>query len=279
MNVLIAESGSTKTDWRLIKGKKTLSFQTIGFNPYHIGQDKILEELAASTLKSEVININILYFYGAGCSSIEKKKEIKSALKAFFTNAEIYVEHDLLAAARACCGKEKGMVAILGTGSNSCLFDGENIIQNIPSLGYILGDEGSGAYMGKLLLQMYLYGNLGHDLKKKFETNYEHRLTTILNSVYKEPLPNRFLAQFTHFIKENENHTKMDSLIKKAFSDFFENHITRYKEFNTIPLNLVGSIANIFSNQLKEVAIKYDVQIDKILKNPIEELVSFHTSC
>lgn len=255
-----------------------MSFQTIGFNPYHIGQDKILEELEASALKSEIANIDFLYFYGSGCSSIEKK-EIKSALKAFFANAEIYVEHDLLAAARACCGKEKGMVAILGTGSNSCLFDGENIIQNIPSLGYILGDEGSGAYMGKLLLQMYLYGNLDHDLKKKFETSYEHRLTSILNSVYKEPLPNRFLAQFSHFIKGNENHAQMDSLIKKAFSDFFENHICQYKDFKTTRLNLVGSIANIFSNQLKEVAIKYDVQIDKILKNPIEELVSFHTSC
>lgn len=277
MNILIAESGSSKTDWRFLNDENQLSFQTIGFNPYHISEQTILDELNNSKLKDIKEKVDVLFFYGAGCSSTEKKNEIQSALQLFFTQCKIKVEHDLLAAARAACGKEKGMVAILGTGSNSCLYNGEEIIANIPALGYILGDEGSGSYMGKKLIQMYLYGDLEKELNDAFESNYEYRMASILDAVYKKELPNRFLAQFTRFIKQKEAYPQMNLLIENAFVDFFENHIIRYDDYKKVPLNIVGSIGNVFQTQLNSVAQKYEVKIGKVIKQPIEELVDFHT--
>ncbi|MCB9364827.1 MAG: hypothetical protein H6587_09680 [Flavobacteriales bacterium] len=276
--ILIADSGSTKTDWRLVAGTEILPFKTIGFNPYHVSVAQVLNELNASALKEKSSLITQVYFYGAGCSSTEKSDFIKSALLQFFKNARVEVNHDLLAAARATCGKNAGMSAILGTGSNSCLFDGENIISNIPALGYILGDEGSGVDMGKTLIKKYLNKELSSNLSEELEKEYSLSLHTILNAVYKEALPNRYLAQFTLFIKKHEDESEMDELVKICFQHFFDLTICKYKNYKKYPLNLVGSIANVFSKQLKEVALHNEVEIGKIVKSPIDELVHFHTS-
>jgi N-acetylglucosamine kinase-like BadF-type ATPase len=275
--ILIADSGSTKTDWRLVTDTEVLPFSTIGFNPYHVSDAQVLTELNASTLKDKTSLITQVYFYGAGCSSAEKSNLIKEALLQFFKNAKVEVHHDLLAAARATCGKNAGMTAILGTGSNSCLFEGENIIENIPALGYILGDEGSGVDMGKMLIKKYLNKELSSNLSEKLAEEYSLNLNTILNAVYKESLPNRYLAQFTLFIKKYEEESEMDELVKNCFQHFFDLTICKYKNYEQYPLNVVGSIANVFSKQLKEVALNNKVEIGKIVKSPIDELVLFHT--
>jgi len=276
--ILIAESGSTKTDWRLINSDKVLSFSTIGFNPYHITATEIRRELQQSKLKEIGPQVSQLYFYGAGCSSPEKNEIVRMALAQIFKTANIEVNHDLLAAARAACGASVGMTAILGTGSNSCLFDGEVITANIPALGYILGDQGSGVHLGKTLVQMVLGKELDEKLIQEFNKRYNYQLTDILNAVYKEPLPNRFLAQFTKFIKSHEQHPEMDELIKKCFQQFFDKTICKYDNYKDYPLNVVGSIGVVFQEQLKEVALNNKVTLGQIIQSPVEELVWFHTS-
>jgi N-acetylglucosamine kinase-like BadF-type ATPase len=275
--VLIADSGSTKTDWKLVSKTEVLAFNTIGFNPYHISSSEILVELKSSKLKSFSNEVTQIYFYGAGCSSKEKNELITIALTQFFIHAKVEVNHDLLAAARASCGKSPGMTAILGTGSNSCLFDGIKIIENIPALGYILGDEGSGVDMGKKLLKKYLTKELSRELSLKFEKEYSLGLNEILNAVYKESLPNRFLAQFTKFIKKYENEPEMNEIIKGCFQNFFDLNIVKYTNYKAYKLNTIGSIANVFSKQLEDVAKNNHVELGKIIQNPIEELVLFHT--
>jgi N-acetylglucosamine kinase-like BadF-type ATPase len=274
--ILIADSGSTKTDWRLVTDTEVLPYSTIGFNPYHVSVSQVLNELNVSALKDKASLITQVYFYGAGCSSAEKSDLIKEALLQFFKNAQVEVNHDLLAAARATCGKNAGMSAILGTGSNFCLFDGENIIENIPALGYILGDEGSGVDMGKTLIKKYLNKELSSSLSEKLAEEYSLNLNSILNAVYKEPLPNRYLAQFTVFIKKHEDESEMDELVKNCFQHFFDLTICKYKNYKQYQLNVVGSIANVFSKQLKQVALHNEVEIGKTVKSPIDELVLFH---
>tara|TARA_R110001592_G_scaffold5046_2_gene27958 strand:- start:2361 stop:3197 length:837 start_codon:yes stop_codon:yes gene_type:complete len=275
--ILIADSGSTKTDWRLVSINAVLPFSTVGFNPYHISVSKIIEELKSSELMDFSNEVSQIYFYGAGCSSEEKNEFIRNALTQVFSNAKIEVNHDLLAAARASCGKAPGMTAILGTGSNSCLFDGNNIIENIPALGYVLGDEGSGVDMGKKLLKKHLTKELSSELSIKFEETYSLSLNEILNAIYKEPLPNRFLAQFTKFIKKHENDSEMDEIIRDCFQHFFDTTILKYTNYKQYKLNTIGSIASVFKKQLREVAAKNNVELGKIIKSPIEELVIFHT--
>ncbi|MGE0561552.1 MAG: BadF/BadG/BcrA/BcrD ATPase family protein [Flavobacteriales bacterium] len=275
---LIADSGSTKTDWRLVdSNNKIESFQTIGFNPYHISNDEILAELNKSTLKSVKQEIKEVVFYGAGCSSPAKSNEIKKALQQFFIQATVSVDHDLLAAARALCGHGKGMVAILGTGSNTCLFDGENITANVSALGYILGDEGSGSYIGKTFIQALLNKELSKEMEDNFKQQYNLTLTDVLDAVYKKPLPNRFLAQFAKFIYENKTSPEITTLIENCFQAFFEKHICKYENYQQYPLNIVGSIGFVFKNEIENVAKNYNVKIGKVIKQPIDELVKFHS--
>lgn len=275
---LIADSGSTKTDWRLVSSDgKNQSFQTIGFNPYHISNEEILAELNKSDLESIKKEVHEVIFYGSGCSSPSKSNEIKTALQKFFTEATISVSHDLLAAARALCGHEKGMVAILGTGSNTCLFDGVNITANVSALGYILGDEGSGAYIGKTFIQALLNKELSQEIEDKFKQHYNLTLTDVLDAVYKKPLPNRFLAQFTIFVYENKHQPEISTLIDECFKAFFEKHICKYENYQQYQLNIVGSVGYVFKQEIEKIAKNYSVKIGKVIKQPIEELVKFHS--
>ncbi|MBX2959862.1 MAG: ATPase [Flavobacteriales bacterium] len=276
--ILIADSGSTKTDWRLVnETEQVKSFQTIGFNPYYISEQQILDELSKSALTEIKQQVTQVFFYGAGCSSEAKSGEIKQALQQFFTKATIEVDHDLLAAARSLSGNKAGLVAILGTGSNTCFFDGTTIVKNVSSLGYILGDEGSGAHLGKTLVTAYLNNELSTELQQAFQQKYQLTLLDILDAVYKKPLPNRFLAQFAPFVLEHKQHPQIAAIINACFSQFFEKHICKYENYQTYPLNMVGSIGFVFKNEIEQLATHFGVNMGIVIKQPIDGLVKFHT--
>jgi len=201
-----------------------------------------------------------------------------NALEDFFRNAvELTVEHDLMAAARALLGREKGIASILGTGSNSCLYDGSDIVENVPSLGFFLADEGSGAYMGKLLIRDYFFGNLPEEIKKAFDEKYQATLEKVLNEVYNKPKPNRYMASFTLFLSEHIENPYIKGIVKKAFTDFFQVQVTKYTNYKTIPFSALGSIAYYFQDILKEVAGEYGIKVSRILQSPMEGLIEYHS--
>ncbi len=276
--LLIADSGSTKTDWRLVDAQQSISqYSTMGFNPYYSKSAEIIEELKKSlALELETAQVKEIHFYGAGCSTQENKGIIKDALRAVFTNAEVFVEHDLLAAARASLGTNAGIATILGTGSNSCLYDGEQIIESIPSLGYLLADEGSGTEIGKLLLTDYLYGELPEDLKRNLENRLELTFEKAMNRIYKEPMPNKFMASLSKFVFQNIKNPYCIELVKKAFNHFFEAHITKYPNYQNYPLACVGSVGYYYSNILKAVAEEHGMQVSKTMEAPIAGLTLYH---
>lgn len=277
--ILIADSGSTKTDWRLVDNSgKIHSHATIGFNPYFQTSEQITNELQKKLLPLLSIAdspLNI-YFYGAGCSSTAMCSIVEKALRNVFKIATVEINHDLLAAARALCGKNEGIAAILGTGSNSCYYDSSTIAANIPSLGYLLGDEGSGSHIGKTFIAAYLYDLLPSNLSSDFFNKYKLNKEIILENTYRKPLPNKFLASFCEYIGDNIDNKYVFNLVKNCFSLFFENHICRYPQHQSVPLGCVGSVGYHFKDILKEVAEEKGVVIQKNMQSPIEELVAFH---
>jgi len=279
--LLIADSGSTKTQWQLIdENEKNYSFKTVGFNPYFQNtadiskaiKEQLIPFLPANMLLSD---LNIFY-YGAGCSNEENLNIVRKALQQNFTKAHIQVDHDLIGAARALFGKQEGIVAILGTGSNSCYYNGNVIAENIYSVGFILGDEGSGAHIGKTFTQHYLNNELPKKIFEEFSQRYKLTKDDILEAVYKKPFPNRFLASFCKFIHEHIHEPFLTNLVRTCFNDFFDKHICKYSKHKEIKISCVGSIGLNFSNILKNVALQKEVVLDKIIESPIKELVSYH---
>jgi N-acetylglucosamine kinase-like BadF-type ATPase len=276
--ILVADSGSTNTDWVILdQGKTISSFKTKGFNPYFTSSKEVFTEIKVSTPKEvDVKNITNIYFYGSGCSSEEMNSIIKDGLKQYFTKSIIEINHDLLGAARALFYSEEGIAVILGTGANTCLYDGKEITKNVPSLGFILGDEGGGDYMGKLFITDFLYGNLPEEISSSFSEKYKLTRSEILQKVYKEPYPNRFLASFTEFILVNSNDSYVNKIIKKTFRDLFKIHICKYKNYQKHKIRVTGSIGYHFKKQLIEAASEFNAKIDLIEKNPISRLAQFH---
>ena len=276
--LLIADSGSTKTDWCLIKDKGNTSFfETVGFNPYLNTTEEIQDEISKSLLPIiNVKDIQSIYYYGAGCSSEKLCETVKSALSQLFRKSEIEVDHDLLGAARALCQNNAGIAAILGTGSNSCVFDGKNITEHHPSLGHMLADEGSGSYIGKNFIKAYLLNQLPGELKLLFEEKFNVSFYTIMETVYKKPFPNRYLASFCSFLSDNIQHPYCRALVKRSFEDFFISYIIRYKDHQKLPFNCVGSIGYYFKNMLTEVCQQFGVQAGSIIKTPMDGLVKYH---
>ena len=219
---LIADSGSTKAEWSLLNNGKRKTILTQGISPYFLSKDQVID-LLLKELKPGLKNIQVdeVYYYGTGCANPDNAKLIKRAIKEIFPEAKIDVTHDLLAAARALCGNEKGIACILGTGSNSCYYNGKKIMSNSPGLGYVLGDEGSGAYLGKKVLQYYLYNTFDDELKGRFDLTYLTNKSEILENVYKKPLPNRYLAGFVMFLAENRGHYMIENIIEDCLNDFF----------------------------------------------------------
>jgi glucosamine kinase len=274
---LIADSGSTKAEWCLLSGNKKKIFVTQGMSPYFISGEQ-MEEIITKEVKPNIKKVNIeeIFYYGTGCSNPHNVKLIRKTIKGIFPAAKIEIDHDLSAAAKALCGKEKGIACILGTGSNSCYYNGKKIIKNSPGLGYILGDEGSGAYLGKKVIQYYLYDIFDKDLRARFDAHFLTNSVEILNTIYKKPLPNRYMASFAIFLAENRGHYMIENIIEDGLNDFFFYHVNEYHESWTLPVNFVGSVAYGFKDVLANLCNNYQLQMGKVLKNSLQGLIEYH---
>jgi len=276
---LIADSGSTKTDWALLNDSETpYLFQTKGTNPYFMDSGDIAS-LLADELPETLDNgrVEVIHFYGAGCSTQQRCRNVSDGLALVFPHAVIYVAHDLLAAARALCGKAAGIAAILGTGSNSCYYDGNEIKESRGGIGFILGDEGSGAHIGKKLVQAYLYRELPVDVENAFEKRFHYTKDQMIEAIYRKPHPNRFLAEFAPFIEDHIHHAFVREIVFSSFNEFFIRHIIRFEKCREVPVHFVGSIGYHFSDILREVAAKHQVQFGKLTTKPISQLIEFHS--
>jgi glucosamine kinase len=275
---LIADSGATKAEWCLVRKGKTQTFFTQGISPYFLNTEQITAILNSELAPSfKRVNIDEIHYYGTGCANPDNARSVKKAIQKVFQNAKVHVDHDLAAAARALCGRKKGIACILGTGSNSCYYNGKKIVKNSPGLGYVLGDEGSGAYLGKKVLQYYLYNTFDEDLASRFDAKYVTNTKEILENVYKKPLPNRYLAGFTVFLAENRGHYMIENIIEDGLNDFFFNHLCEYRESWTLPISFAGSVAYGFKDVLQHLCNGYEFELGKVLKNPMEGLVEYHS--
>ncbi len=276
-SILIADSGSSKTEWCLLTGTKKKTIITQGMSPYFLSGDQIKKILVENILPEVKNSLPAkIFFYGTGCSNAGNVKMVKDAFKAVFKSADVFIDHDLMGAAKALCGNEKGVACILGTGSNSCYYNGKKIIKNSPGLGYVLGDEGSGAYLGKKVIQYYLYNTFDEDLMERFNAKFNTDAAGILDAVYKKPLPNKYLAGYALFLAENRGHFMIENIIEDGFNDFFFNHIYKYRESWTMPVHFTGSIAFGFKDVLKDMCHSYELQLGKVLKRPMDGLIKFH---
>ena len=277
--IIIADGGSTKTNWCLItsEGKKVL-FNTEGYNPYFSDTEYILESLKKNVPSDlPVAAIKEVNYYGAGVHNDEKAEIVAKAMRTFFVNAQVNIGHDLLAAARALLGDERGFAAILGTGTNTCIYNGEDIEFNIDSLAYILGDEGSGCYIGKKLLSDYIRGYMPENVRAVFWETFKLTPDDILDHGYTKPLPNRFCASFSKFVYDiTVNIEYSRNLVKTSFNDFFKNLVSHYPNYKSYKFNCIGSVAYNFRNILEEVAQEYDMKMGVIIRSPIDNLVEYH---
>jgi len=277
--ILIADSGSTKCDWVLTeKGKNEQHFTTIGFNPIFIKEAQIAEHIRANELFNFADSVKEIFFYGASCSSDEKQKIITTGLQSVFRKAKITVKHDLDGAAFATCQGKPGIACILGTGSNGCYFDGNTVSQLRPALGFILGDEGSGAYFGKILLRKYLYHQLSDNLCQAFNNQFTFDKEQIIDRVYSGERPNTFLAGFMSFLGEHKKEKFVSEMIANGLKDFMQTHVCCYLNYRELPVHFVGSIAFYFEDILRHVAKDLDVHVGMITKRPVEGLVKYHLS-
>jgi N-acetylglucosamine kinase-like BadF-type ATPase len=276
--ILIADSGATKCEWCLLNKGKKKKIITSGISPYFLNAEQI-EQLIQKHLvpKLKDVVLNEVHFYGTGLSNLNNVAILKTVLKKTFKKARIFVETDLTAAARALCGKEKGIACILGTGSNSCFYNGRKMIKNSPGIGYILGDEGSGAYLGKKVIQHYLYQTFDEELMVSFEKRFLTNPMEILENVYKKPMANRYLASFAIFLAENRGHYMIENIIEDGLNDFFFTHIYKYKESWTHPINFIGSIAYGFKDVLQELCSGYELELGKVMKAPMKGLIEYHS--
>ena len=278
--IIIADSGSTKCSWAICdkNGQIVERCSTIGFNPYFIKSSQVLSHLQNSDLKEIKDNVDEVYFYGAGCSSKKMNDIIEKPFVEFFSNAQVNIHHDLDAACYSMYDGEPAITGILGTGSNSCFFDGEKIYENAPSLGFMLGDEASGNNFGKKLLCLYFNNVLDEDLKQKYEENYETDIAQINSNVYNNSRANVYLAKFFPFVSENKSHPQMHTLIMKTLDEFFKLHICCFEDFKKVKVNFIGSVAFFLKEEIKKVAQKYNCEIGHIVKNPIDRLIKYHFS-
>lgn len=273
---LIADSGSTKTEWCLLKEGKPKIFYTQGLSPYFLDEQQITEVLKKEVRIASEGEPAEIFFYGTGCKADANKNILGNAIRAVFTNAVVDVKDDLTGAARSLCGSDRGVACILGTGSNSCYYNGKIIEQNSPGLGYILGDEGSGAFLGKSLIQHYLYGLMDDELNARFDAKFITTPQEILENVYRKPLANRYLASFALFLAENRGHYMVENIIGDGLNAFFYTHLVRYPESAIYPVHFTGGIAYAFQDILMALCSDYGFTIGNIFKTPMEGLVKYH---
>lgn len=277
---LIADSGSTKCDWVLLQGEKTIqSVQTLGFNPYVLDVDFMQKELISqliSVLEIAPEHISRIFFYGAGCSTIDNCNKIKKAL-SFHFQSDIEILHDMLGAVRATLGNQTGIVGILGTGSNCCYYDGTQITQQLVSLGYIAGDEGSGNHLGKLLLQSYCYGLMPDRFKDLFYKKYQLSRTEVTTQLFQQQRPNAYLASFSPFLKEHRSQFFVQNIIGRCFREHIEKNIFALDFPYHTKISYVGSIAYYFKEELQEVLAEYGLELDVVIQKPMDGLVRYHS--
>lgn len=278
--ILIADSGSTKTDWCICDDKREYTIvNTQGINPYHQSVENIKEiicnEFLTRMTDFSLTSVSHIYYYGAGCATKAKCDIIKEILAEHFTTADIYVASDLLGAARALCNNHEGIACVMGTGSNSCLYDGKNIIDNIPSLGYILGDEGSSVALGRRLLSDCLKKQLPQTVIDEFLAEYNLTMEIILDNVYKQPLANRYMAQFTPFLSKHRDIPQIHEMIISCFTDFFKRNVIAYHK-PWLPVHFIGSIAVAFSEELAETAQSLGMRAGEFIQSPMTGLLNYH---
>ncbi|TJZ52461.1 N-acetylglucosamine kinase [Sphingobacterium olei] len=277
--IIIADGGSTKTNWCLLDdNQKKIYFNTEGYNPYFVDSEYILNSLKKGLPNDLPLDkVKEVNYYGAGVHNEEKAKIVADAIEALFPNAKVEIGHDLLAAARALLGNEAGFAAILGTGTNTCIYDGNEITFNINSAAYILGDEGSGCYIGKKLLTDFVRGLMPTDVSKVFFETYQLTPDEIIDNVYTKPLANRFCASFSKFVYDNNvNIEYTRKIVDDAFEAFFANLVSKYPNYQEYTFNCIGSVAYNFRNVLEYKATQYGMKVGKIIRSPIDDLVKFH---
>jgi N-acetylglucosamine kinase-like BadF-type ATPase len=278
--LLIADSGSTKCDWMLVKeNEEAQSFNTMGFNPYFHNEAVISNAIRQNNeLLRYAPEVTMLFLYSAGCSSKELKMLVERALRSVFINAQIYVDHDLVGAAFATWDDSPAITGILGTGSNACYFDGDILKQatNGMGLGYILSDEGSGSYYGKILLRKYLNNQLPEQIHNQLRDKHKLNRDVIVENVYMKPHANVYLASFMKVMSENAELEWVQETINKGMNEFLESHILLFKNHTKVPTHMIGSVAYYFEQNLRDEAAKYDVTIGTIIKKPIFGLVNYH---
>jgi len=276
--ILIADSGSTKTEWSILENRKRMvRVLTEGINPHYQSDDEIRQQLLEAVIKNQLPkSVRKIFYYGAGCSSEEKVAVVKEALKQVFAPYSVFVASDILGVARSVCGSRQGVVGILGTGSGSCIYDGTKIVQQVPSLGYILGDEGSGAHLGKKLLADYLRGSMSGSIIRKFEKNFSLDKEKILNRLKQDEYPSRFLAGFSKFIHHNLHDAKIQKIVKGSFCEFIEAYIMPYGVNKHVPVRFCGSIAFYFADILRMALKEYDLVAGHIVASPGDGLIHYH---
>ncbi len=274
---LIADSGSSKTDWRLIGEDGSIQqYRGVGFNPTYQNAEEMIQLLQDDFLLQTASQVKEVFFYGAGCSSEKMKFQVEESLKAIFSDATFIIEHDLLAAARATCGSSAGIACILGTGSNSCDYDGQNIIDTRPAPGYILGDEGGGSSIGKKFLQDFIHQEMPDHLFQKACKELGLNYSEIIQRVYKHPFPGRYMAGFCEFITKYKSDPYCYMLFYNSFQEFFKKYIFKFPDYQNKHVNFVGSIAFYNSDILRAAATAANIHINLILESPIAGLSLYH---
>lgn len=277
--IIIADGGSTKTNWCLLdeSGKK-IYFNTEGYNPYFVDSNYIVNSLNKGLPNDLPFDkITEVNYYGAGVHNEEKAAIVVEAIKQVFKNSEVFVGHDLLAAARALLGKNAGFAAILGTGTNTCVYDGTEITHNIDSAAYILGDEGSGCYIGKRILTDYIRGYMPEKTRAAFWETYKLTPDDVMDAVYTKPLANRFCASFSKFVYDvTVDIGYSRGIVESSFDAFFQNLVTRYPDYKSYTFNCIGSVGYNFRNVLEDKAKSYGMEVGRIIRSPIDDLVQFH---
>jgi N-acetylglucosamine kinase-like BadF-type ATPase len=276
--ILIADSGSSKTDWLLkISAGEEKQFRTGGLNPYFLTEKEIVKILQdqAADMMAFAGDIEEIYFFGAGCSSPDRHEIISNALSILFAKSYISVDSDLLGSAYATCGHEKGFCCVLGTGSNISYFDGENIYAGRHGLGFVLGDEGAGTWFGKALITDFLYGNMPREISIKFDEDYDLNKEVVIKNVYQTPNPNSYLASFSKFLSGIRDTEYAQKLLKKGFTEFIDTDIKAYPQYKQYKCHFVGSIAYVFADELKAVCEENGIYVGKIIRQPVHDLMAF----
>ena len=276
--ILVADSGSSKTDWLLSKpGQSPKEFRTPGLNPYFLTEKEIVKVLQekAKDLIAYGNDVAEIYFFGAGCSSPDRHEIVSNALSVLFPKAYISIDSDLLGSAYATCGHDKGLCCVLGTGSNISFFDGEEIHSGQHGLGFVLGDEGSGTWFGKALITDFLYGNMPDDINFKFDKTYGLTKEIVVSNVYQKPRANSYLASFTRFLNVIRSTNYAQQLLKRGLLEFIETNIKSYPQYHQYKCNFVGSIAFVYADELKALCEANNIKVGKIIRQPIHDLLDF----